>query len=130
MVQRWHGVDGHRGNQFGAWTIYPNAQLHAFELGFKSTRQRYRALHQPPTRALPAFRSASRSRALTVYWSRACCLTVGRRLRAPVDAAARRSRAARGDWAEVAMPVRCARAGRIGDGRVASRERAHGIACV
>ena len=59
------------GDQLGAWTIYPRAQLHAFELGFKSTRERYRAQHRPPARAFPALRSASRSRALTVYRSQA-----------------------------------------------------------
>ena len=53
----------------GLRTIYPFDQLQVIAVASKNTFQRSRAPRQPPARALPAFRSASRSQALTAYWS-------------------------------------------------------------
>ena len=55
------GSTGVVADNMGPRTIYPFEQLQVIALAFKNTFQRSRAPRQPPARALPAFRSASRS---------------------------------------------------------------------
>ena len=60
----FHGIVASTGvvaDNMGPRTIYPFEQLQVIALALKNTFQRSRAPRQPPARALPAFRSASRS---------------------------------------------------------------------
>ena len=68
----FHGIEASTGilaDNMRPETISPFEQLLVSALALMSTFPRTRAPRQPPACALPAFRSVSRSHALTVYWS-------------------------------------------------------------